>query len=465
VTTVVLARLVLRHWAATVGVSAPVLAATAAVSTIALGAAAHAGSSRWRPPTEAPEVTLMVVALGLFTGAVALGILGRSTATLPRDLGFLATLPVPPAARRRAAAAPGAVLGAAVAAAVGLPAVMTVARTAGYGFGHAALGVGLLVAGGLAGGRLAWTASHRMLWRPGFVALRLTGAYCLWIVLVAASLVWPPRALEWAGWPAGIALAAPLGWPLPWWSLVEATDVAVATAVLAVAALCIAAGWSDRERPAAGPARRAPQVRTLTVRAHAPVPLAALVTAVRLRRHPRALEALVVSAFLALTTVAAAGWVQSQTPARLAPTLVAVLGSQVATAFGALVRGLSPRSAPVEAAWGLAPGTHVAGEWLAVWGWALLTSAPSLVPLAVWLGPAAVATWVAALLVHTALAVAVSTALVPPLGDGGAEAGALLAYVAADSVVLRVLGPFSVVAGGAALVAAVVLERRHRRRA
>jgi hypothetical protein len=172
----------------------------------------------------------------------------------------------------------------------------------------------------------------------------------------------------------------------------------------------------------------------------------------------------VVSAFLAFVTVAAAGWVHSRTPARLAPSVVAALGSQVAAGFGVLVRGLSPRGAATEAAWGLAPGTQVAGEWLAIGGWALITSAPSLVPLTLWLGPAAVATWLAALVVHTALAVAVSTALVPPLGDGGTEAGALLAYVAVDAVVLRLLGPFSVIAAGAALGAAVGLERRHRRR-
>ena len=459
--TSVLVRLTLRHWAATLGTSPGRLAVLGAAVTVAVGWAAHVAAGPLTDPTPAPEAILLALALALFAATAAAAIVGTQASVLPPQLGFLRGLPVPPSARRRAAAGPVLALGVAIALALGPVAVRVAATHAGYGAPPAAIGVVLVGLGGITVGRLLWAVSHRAFAGPGVAGLRLTGAFVLWLAWLAASLAWPPHVLATAGWPGAVVWMAPLVWPTAWWALVEPSDLRVAIAVLTVAGAWVL-GHRLRARDDRPPPRTRVAVRPARFATAAPVALAALLTVVRLRRHPRTLEALVVSGFLALVTVLAGGWVRSRAPVALEPTTVAVLGSQVAAGSAVLVRGLSSRARPAEGALGIRAADHVLGAWMGTTLLAALTSLPALAAALLWVDPAAALLWVAVLPLHTALAVAVSTALVPSVGHGGAEASAVLAYALLDTLVIRGLGPASPAGLALALLAAVTLEHRHR---
>ena len=115
---------------------------------------------------------------------------------------------------------------------------MTVALS-GWGLAHAVVLLSLIAVSGGAAGVIVHRAAARLLIAPGWGSLRLTTAYLGWCLAVAASVVAPLPLLRLAGTGWGLAVLAPLGWPLTWWALIDPTPVVL------VGALAVTVGRSS----------------------------------------------------------------------------------------------------------------------------------------------------------------------------------------------------------------------------
>lgn len=271
--------------------------------------------------------------------------------------------------------------------------------------------------------------------------------------------------LEGLGDGAGALLLAPLGWPLPWLALVDA-GLAPGVGALGGAVVLVAAAVAAH--PRAVDHRTDSAVRSL--RLDGPAPLVE-VEARRLLRHPRTLEALVVAGATGAAFAAGTAWATTRVPGAVGPRVVALLGAQVTSVPAALARGLSDRRRPAEAVLGIRPARHVLALAVAALAAVGGAAAPGVLLTAALLSPTTAAGWLAALVPFGAIAVAVSVAFTPELGNGSAEAGAVLAAAALTTAVVALagdLGPGALVGLGAAttlaaLAAATALERSHRR--
>ena len=291
---------------------------------------------------------------------------------------------------------------------------------------------------------------------------------------MAVSVVVPLPLLQRLGVAPGLAVLAPLGWPLAWWALIDGRPEAALGALAVTVALCATAA---RLQPAPADAGRArASVRQLAV--GRPLPIAR-VQVRRLARHPRVLEALVVAGFFGLVLAIGAAWLARRLPGAMSPALAALLGAQISAAPAALARGLSDRRRPAEAALGIGAGAHVVALVGASLSLCAIAAAPALAVSVVLLPAPAGAGWLGALPMLAAVGVLVSCVLTPELGNGSAEGGAVLAYAAASTGVLALLDRLPDIGGGAvatipavlllslaalaAIAAATALERRHRR--
>jgi len=466
-----LARVTVRRWAVVLGTSDGGLVATGAAMFSGLAVVGWLVADRWSPSglvgsTGPAESVLLGMAVSIWALAAAFGIFAAHAAVVPPSLGFLRTLPVSPRQVDRATVLPLVVLVLAASVAAG-PLTITVTTAAtGRGPAHAGVLLGLVAIAGTALGTALHRAAARLLVNPGWGSLRLTAAYLGWCVAVAASVVAPLPLLRWLGPSVGLAVLAPLGWPLAWWALIDPQPV-VAAGALAVTVALVVIGARVRRAPG-DVTRGRSSVRPLVI--WRPVPVARM-QARRLVRQPRVLEALVVAGFFGVVATLGAAWLARRLPGALSPTVVALLGAQISAAPAALARGLSDRRRPAEAALGIGADAHVVALVGASLGLCAVAATPALV-IAFLLLPASVgAGWLAALPVLVAVGVVVSVALTPELGNGSAEGGAVLAYAVASTAVLAGvdrLAPVEVaVAAGlltlAAIAAAVTLERLHRR--
>ncbi len=475
----VLARLTVRRWAVALGVADTGLVVTGAALLGGLAAVGWQVADRWSGPAadgvvgaSGPgESVLLGVTVSLWALAMAFGIWAAQAATVPPSLHFLRTLPVSSRQVGQAAALPSMALAVGAAAAAGPPAVTVTTASTGRGPAHAMTLLALIAVSGVAIGMILHRSTARLLVAPGWGSLRLTAAYLGWCLAVAVSVVVPLPLLQRLGVAPGLAVLAPLGWPLAWWALIDPQPVVVTEALALTVALVAGAA---RLRPPSGEVGRARvSVRRLAIGRPLPV---VRVQARRLVRHPRALEALVVAGFFGLALALAAGWLARRLPGALSPDIVALLGAQLTAAPAALARGLSDRRRSVEAALGVSPGAHVVALVGASLSLCAIAAAPALAGSAVLLPASAGTGWLAALPMLVAVGVLVSCLLTPELGNGSAEGGAVLVYAAASTGVLALTERLTDLAGGgratvpaallitlAAIAAATALETAHRR--
>lgn len=475
----VLVPLVIRRWAASMGTTPRRLVGSVTAGLVLVAPGIRRVVGAWHPDGPAAgesggsaEALLLAVTISLFFGVVAFGIFAARSRSLPRSLDVLHTLPVSARQVDRAGALPVLAVGGGLAIAL-LPTVGTVTtRLTGRGAVHAAFLLGLVVAGGAASGRVMLRVTERILPWPGTSSLRLTAAYLVWTFLLGLSLVVPSALLRWTDSSEGLLILTPLGWPLYWWVLVDPAPGVVAGAVVVTASLCWLARGLDpgsaTTRGAALATRAAGDVRRVSF--NRPFPLARF-AARRLIRNPRALEAIVVSGFCALAVVVAVAWLSHRTRTSVGANVVALLGAQVAAGFAVAGRGLSSRPRPVEALLGLTPQRHLIALFAATLAVAVVTSAPSLLAVALFLPAGVVPSWLASLPVYVAVALLVSVTLTPESGNGASEAGALMVYAVASTAALTLLSrgsPVGAIPAGAlltmaALGASVAVERSHRR--
>lgn len=459
----VLAGLGVRRWAVALGTTPRGLLSGAALVAPVLAGLGWALAGR--VPGRRDEVLALGLVVAVWALAAGYGILAAHATTVPPSLGFLRTMPVSRVAVETAAALPVAVLGAAGWLVLGPPAIVATAAAAGRGAGPTAVALAVTAVAGGAIGAILHGLAGRLTADTGAAPLRLTLAVLAWFGLVGLSLAAALPALGRLGDEAGAWALAPLGWSLPWWALVEP---AVATGLGAIGVAVVVLAGALVARPAPSAPRVEPVVRRLRIEGPSPL---VRVEARRLVRHPRTLEALVVAGATAVALVAGAAWASRRVPGAVDPAVIALLGAQVTSAPAALARGLSDRRRPAEATLGLAPRRHVAALWTGGLVVVVLVTALALVGAAVLLSPVVAGAWLAALVPFTAVAVLVSVALTPELGNGSAEAGAVLAAALATTVLVATTGergvPMLVALGGAttlaALTAATALERAHRR--
>lgn len=460
---VVLGGLVVRRWAVAAGTTPRgLVGGTAMVAPVLAGGGwVLAG----RVPARRDELLALGLVVAVWALAAGFGILAAHATTVPPSLGFLRTLPVARSAVEAAAALPLAVLGSAGALVLGPPAVMATAAAAGRGAGPSTLALGVTAVAGGAVGAILHGLAGRLAAGTVAAPLRLTLAVLAWFGLVGLALATALPALGRLGDGGGAWALAPLGWSLPWRALVAP---AAASALWAVGTAVVLVPGALAARPAP---TGSPVVAPVTaLRLGGPL-LVARVEARRLVRHPRTLEALVVAGSTAVALVAGAAWASRRVPAALDPAVIALLGAQLTSAPAALVRGLSDRRRPSEATLGVAPRSHVAALWTGALFVIVLAATPALVGAAALLSPGVAAAWLGALIPFTAVAVLVSVALTPELGNGSAEAGAVLTAALATTALVAAAGdqgvPTLVALGAgstlAALAAATVLERAHRR--
>ena len=418
-----------------------------------------------RVPAREDDLLALGLVVTAWAFAAGFGILVAHATELPASLGFLRTLPIARRSVDAAAALPLLVLGSAGLIAVGPPATVATASATDRSAGFAAMALGVAVIGGIAVGGLLHGLAGRLTAGTAGAPLRLTLAVLAWFGLVGTSLAAPLPLMVRLGDRAGAWVLAPLGWSLPWLALVEPTAGASLGAVGVTAVLLAAASIT---RPVRAAAATDLHVRPLRLGGRLPL---VRVEARRLARHPRTLEALVVAGATAVALVAGAAWAQHRVPGALDPRVVALLGAQVTTAPAALARGMSDHRRPAEAALGMAPLRHLAGLAAGAALTVAVAATPGVALAAALLSPAVAAAWLVALLPLTATAIAVSVALGPELGNGSAEAGAVLAAAALTTVLSAVAGELAgpVLPVGAlavtcaALAAATALERAHRR--
>ncbi len=459
----VLGGLVVRRWAVALGTTPRGLVAGGAVVAVVLAGVGTALAGR--VPERRDELLALGLAVAVWAVAAGFGILAAHALTIPPSLALLRTLPVDRRSVEAAAALPLGVLGAAGLLVVGPPAVAAAATASGQARPVAGAALAFVTVGGGAVGALLHGLADRVTADTVTAPLRLTVTVLSWFGLVGIAVVASLPVLERLGDGVGALLLAPLGWSLPWLALVEAGPApgvgALGGAVVLVAAAVAA-------HPRAVEHRSDSPVRPL--RLDGPAPLVQ-VEARRLLRHPRTLEALVVAGATGAVLAAGIAWATTRVPGAVDPRVVALLGAQVTSVPAALARGLSDRRRPAEAVLGIGTARHVlalAGAALAAVGAA---AAPGVLLTAALLSPTTAAGWLAALVPFTAVAVAVSVALTPELGNGSAEAVAVLAAASLTTAVVALagdLGPVALVGLGAAttlaaVVAATALERSHRR--
>ena len=455
--------MVLRRWAVALGTTSRGLVAGAAVVAVALAGAGTALAGR------VPERQDDVLTLGLLVAVWALsagfGILVSHAITVPPSLGFLRTMPVRRRSVEAAAVLPLGIVGVGATLVLGPPALEAVVAASGRPAGAAGLALVLTLLAGVAVGATLHGLAGRLTAGTAAAPLRLTLAVLAWFGLVGVALAAPLPLLARLGDTGGAWALGPLGWSLPW--LILATpEPATAFAAVMVTVLLVVASLAARPAPAATPI--ALRIRPLHLAGRLPL---VRVQARRLVRHPRTLEALVVADATAVALVAGAAWAEHRVPGALDPRVVALLGAQVTTAPAALARGLSDRRRPAEAHLGIAPRSQVLALTAGALATAAVAAAPGVTLVAALLSPAVAAAWLGALVPLTAVAVAVSVALGPELGNGSAEAGAVLAAATLTTALLAIAGalpgPVLPVAGlvvtVAALAAATALERSHRR--
>lgn len=468
-----LGRLTVRRWAVALGTTDGGLVLTAAALLGGLAVAGAVVADRWSAPAAgAPvgaagpaESVLLGGALGVWALAAAFGVFVSHAATVPPTLRFLRTLPVSPPQVARAAALPLVVLALGAVVAAGPLAVTVTTASTGRGTVHAVTLLSVIAVSGVALGMILHRAAARLLAAPGWGSLRLTTAYLGWCLAAVISLIVPLPLLQRLGPSLGLAVLAPLGWPMAWWALLDPTPVALLGATAVAVALATGAA---RLRP---PSPEAERARTAVRRLAAGRPLPVLrVQLRRLARHPRVLEAVVVAGFFGLVLVVAAGWLARRLPGSLSPTVVALLGAQIAAAPAALARGLSERRRPIEAALGIRPSGHVVSLFGASLALCAIAAAPALAASLVLLPASVAAGWLAALPLLVAVGVGGSCLLTPELGNGSAEGGAVLTYAAVAAAVVALVDHLPAQAVGAApklalaaLAAATALERAHRR--
>jgi len=460
---VVLGGLVVRRWAVAAGTSPRGLVGGGAVVAPVLAGVGWALAGR--VPARRDELLALGLVVAVWAIAAGFGVLAAHASTVPPSLGFLRTMPVSRSAVDAAAALPLAVLGSAGALVLGPPAVVTTAAAAGRGAGPTAVALSVTVVAGGAVGAILHGLAGRLTAGTVVAPLRLTLAVLAWFALVGLALAAALPALGRLGDGGGAWALTPLGWSLPWWALVAPESVS-ALGALGTAVVLVAGALAARPAPT-GPQVVPPVTAT---RLDGPL-LVARVESRRLLRHPRTLEAVVVAGATAVALVAGAAWASRRVTGALDPAVIALLGAQVASAPAALARGLSDRHRPAEATLALRCGAHLTALWTGALVVVVLAAAPALLGASVLLSPAVAATWLAALVPFTAVAVLISVALTPELGNGSAEAGAVLAaallttvlVAAAGDLGLPVLALVGAAATLAALAAATALERAHRR--
>lgn len=460
---VVLGGLVVRRWAVAAGTTPRGLVGGAvAVAAVLAGVGwALAG----RVPARRDELLALGLVVAVWAVAAGFGILAAHATTVPPSLGFLRTLPVSRSAVEAAAGLPLAVLGVAGALVLGPPAVFATAAAAGRGAGLSSVALGVAAVAGGAVGAILHGIAGRLTARTALAPLRLTLAVLAWFALVGLALAATLPVLGHLGDGGGAWVLAPLGWSLPWWALTASGAAGVLGAV-GTSVVLVAGALAARPAPT-GPSVVPP---VATLRLDGPL-LVARVEARRLVRHPRTLEALVVAGATAVAVVAGAAWASRRVPGALDPAVIALLGAQVTSAPAALARGLADRRRPAEATLGVAPRCHVAALWTGALVAVVLAATPALLGAALLLSSAVAAAWLAALVPFTAVAILVSAALTPELGNGSAEAGAVLAAALLTTLLVAATGgrslPVLVALGGgttlAALAAAAAVERSHRR--
>ena len=413
-------------------------------------------------PDELLALGLLVAAWAVATG---FGILVAHATEVPPSLAFLRTLPVRRRSVGAAAVLPLGVVAAAATLVLGPPALDAVMAASGRSADVAGLALALTLLAGVAVGATLHGLAGRLTVGTAAAPLRLTLAVLAWFGLVGASLAAALPLLARFGDAAGAWALSPLGWSLPWLRLVEPGGTATVGAAGVAVVLVAAAVFT---RPAAAVA--AIDLNVWPLRLDRRLPLVR-VQARRLVRHPRTLEALIVAGATAVALVAGAAWARHRVPGALDLQVVALLGAQVTTAPAALARGLADRHRPAEAHLGIAPLPHLSALTTGALAAVVVTAAPGVALAAALLSPAVAAVWIAALVPLTASAVTVSVALRPELGNGSAEAGAVLAAAALTTALLAVAGTLpgpALPAAGlavtlAAVAAAVALERSHRR--
>ncbi|MBL8777836.1 MAG: hypothetical protein JNK12_17990 [Acidimicrobiales bacterium] len=455
--------MVVRRWAVAVGVTPRGLVAGGALGAVVLSGigAVLAG----RVPERRDDLLALGLVVAVWALAAGFGILVAHATEVPPSLGFLRTLPV----RRRSVAAaavlPLAIAGIAATLVVGPPALDAVVAASARPAGCSGLVLILTVIAGVAVGMTLHGLAGRLTAGTAASPLRLTLAVLAWFGLVGVALAAPLPLLARFGDAGGAWALAPLGWSLPWLGLVEPRGTATVGAA-GVAFVLVAAAFFTPPAPAA----TAIDLHVRPLRLDGRLPLVR-VQALRVVRHPRTLEALVVAGATAVALVAGAAWARNRVPGALDLQVVALLGAQVTTAPAALARGLSDHRRPAEAALGIEPLPHLSALTTGALVAVAVTAAPGVALAAALLSPAVAAAWIVALVPLTATAVTVSVALGPELGNGSAEAGAVLAAAALTTALLALAGalpgPVLPAAGPAltlaALAAAAALERSHRR--
>jgi hypothetical protein len=459
----VLGGMVVRRSAVTLGTTRGSLVFGGTVGAVVLAGVGAALADR--VPTQRDDLLALGLVVAVWAVAAGFGILVAHATTVPPSLGFLRTLPVRRRTVETAAALPVGVVGVAGTMVLAPPALEAVVAASGRPVVAAGQALALTLLAGVAVGATLHGLAGRLTAGTAAAPLRLTLAVLVWFGLVGVALTAPLPLLARWGDAAGAWVMAPLGWSLPWLALVD-PGAAETLGALGVLVGLIGVALAARPVPIAGPIDL--QVRPLRLERKVPL---VRVQARRLVRHPRTLEALVVAGATAVALVAGAAWAERRVPGALDLRIVAMLGAQVTTAPAALARGLSDRGRPAEAHLGIAAAPHVAALTAGALAIGAVAAAPGMALTAALLSPAVAAAWLVALLPLTAAAVAVSVALGPELGNGSAEAGAVLAAAALTTVLLAIAGelPGRVlpVAGLAltlaALAAATTLERAHRR--
>ncbi|MCB9372556.1 MAG: hypothetical protein H6518_07215 [Microthrixaceae bacterium] len=454
--------LVLRRWAVAAGTTPGGLVRGGAAVALVLGGLG--GALTGRAPERGDDLLALALVVATWAVAAGFGLLVAHATTVPPSLGFLRTLPVGRRPVEGAAALLLGVVGLAGLLVLGPPAVIIGAAASGRSAGAVSGVLVLVVSGGMAAGAVLHGLAGRVAAGTVLGPLRLTLAVLGWFGLVGASVAAPLPVLLRLGDATGALALAPLGWSLPWLALVDPGPGVVLGAVAVTAALTAAAVAA---RPAVAP-RAASPVRP--VRVAGPAALTR-VEARRLLRHPRTLEALLVAGVTGAVLAATAAWATRRLPATVDPWVLPLLGAQVTSAPAALARGLSDRRRPAESLLGIASGPHVAALTAGTLVVVLVASVPALVLVGTLVSPATAGGWLAALVPFTAVAVAVSTALTPELGDGSAEAGAVLGAAALTTALVALVGrlgtpvlaALSPATALAALLAAAALERSHRR--
>jgi hypothetical protein len=465
-----ISRFVFRRWAATTGVTPVSFATLLTVPAAGVGALSlWLVSIREATPSDvAVDLFLFGVCLVVFLAAWGFGIFGAHASEITfRELLFLRVRPVGPAVLRVGARIPVTVVGLLLLVALGPAAFLAVSRQTGYGMLHAAVSLLLLTLAGTSMGRLSYALAGVLNRLLRAASLRLSVACLAWLGWAIGGLLLFNWSLRHGG--AGFTPVLRVGalvWPLGLWLVLTAQPWAYA--VMSVVTLALV-GAATLLRPARVDAGTGGLIRRGFDPAR-PLLLTRLLM-LRLWRHPRGREWVLVGAFFSLLSCAAMLYARLRVPFHVDLWVVRVLALQTGLSFGVLTRGLSARHRPVEAQWLFSPAAHVRAAFAAVVCLGALATSPVLVGLAADVSVQQFALYVSVLVLQAAIAVGLSFALVPRLGSGGVEFLSMVVYLAVSFLAVAGLqklpdAPTRAGAGAlcclAALALAVVLETRRR---